>query len=73
VLVALVLSRSIERPTWVQQSTLIAFALNLPLLFFFGFKDEIRNLSLTFVPLAVFVAAAVPVLYDRGVRSDPKQ
>jgi hypothetical protein len=73
VLVALVLSRSIERPTWVQQSTLIAFALNLPLLFFFGFKDEIRNLSLTFVPLAVFVAAAIPVLYDRGERSDPKQ
>lgn len=64
-LVAGLIFLPVRRPRWISESLVVAAVLNAPLLLVFGSKDEIRNLSLIFVPLAIFVAPSVAKLYGR--------
>lgn len=48
--------------TKLRQVFLIALAINAPLLLFFGDKDELRNLSLLFIPIYLLMLKAVQSL-----------
>lgn len=54
-----------DLPVSLRQSTLIALAMNVPLFIIFGFEDELRALSILYVPLAIMMA-----FYARRVLSE---
>jgi hypothetical protein len=54
------------KPQWLRRMLVIATVVNVPLLLLFGAIDEIRNLSLIFVPIYLACCHSLRMLYGAG-------